>query len=106
MRRRQRLYADPDAIFDNVVAYSLGTGTSGLRTHLIQYHREMYEAAVEETGWTRKYLEQTEAPDEPDVSAEPSNQRGDAGRVFVPNSDDFKKALVDFIIGDDQVCRL
>jgi hypothetical protein len=78
--------------------YSENTTTTGLRRHLVTYHRTIYLETCLAKGWTA-YAAKLESADGDPVDSGP-------GRPLVPFT---QKGLVDhllkFIVADDQVSQ-
>lgn len=78
--------------------YSENTTTTGLRRHLVTYHRTIYLETCLAKGWTA-YTAKLESADGDPVDSGP-------GRPLVPFT---QKGLVDhllkFIVADDQVSQ-
>lgn len=80
--------------------YALKTGSSNLRSHLVSKHEKVYREAIDEHGWAYDIATMTRVSG---ASPNPRKLRD----INIPNfsPDEFLRALVRFIVADDQVSR-
>jgi hypothetical protein len=85
--------------------YAKGTSNTGLRAHIRKYHAKAYIEVCEKNGWHIVIPELQKKPTQSQLDSHlhPVVKKGERKQF---TKDHFLKALVDFIVADDQVCRV
>jgi hypothetical protein len=85
--------------------YAKGTSNTGLRAHICKYHAKAYIEVCEKNGWHIVIPELQKKPTQSQLDSHlhPVVKKGKRKQF---TKDHFLKALVDFIVADDQVRRV